>query len=124
MNLLSTLFLLAEPAAAETTAAPPASSGFTDTLLMIGFAIVLFYLMIFRPEQKRRKAEETKRSALKKGDRVTTVGGIIGKVAKINADSIVLKMVDGSMIECIKASISDVQPVSDEESKKATADET
>jgi len=118
MNFIESLFIFAAEAPAAEPVPPQNNMGFIETLSMIGFAILLFYVMIFRPEQKRRKAEEAKRSALKKGDRVTTIGGVIGKVAKINGETIVLKMVDGAMIEFIKGSISDVQPASDEESKK------
>jgi len=93
-------------------------AGFNQTLVMLAIGLLLFYFMLFRPEQKRRKAEETKRAALKKGDRVTTVSGIIGTISKINADTVVLSMVDGAKMEVIKAAIGDVQPISDEESKK------
>jgi len=102
---------------------PSAEQGFMQTLLMIGVALVLFYLILWRPEQKRRKAEEAKRSSLKKGDRVTTVAGIIGIVSKVNADTVIVRMIDGAKIEFVKAAIADVQPVSDEEAKKLGTDE-
>ena len=101
---------------AQPAAAPDA--GFNQTLVMLAIGLLLFYFMLFRPEQKRRKAEETKRASLKKGDRVTTVSGIIGTIFKINADTVVLTMIDGAKMEVIKAAIGDVQPISDEEAKK------
>ena len=92
--------------------------GLTQTFFMIGIALVFFYFILWRPEQKRRKAAEKMRSALKKGDRVTAMG-IIGKVDRIMDQTIVLKMIDGSKIEIVKAAITDVQPSTEEESRKA-----
>lgn len=91
------------------------SGGLMQTFIMIALALVFFYFILWRPEQKRRKAGEKMRSALKKGDRVTAMG-IIGKVDKIQETTVILKMVDGSKIEFLKAAISDVQP-SDEKSE-------
>ena len=89
-------------------AAQNPAGGLTQTLIMIGVALVFFYFILWRPEQKRRKAGEQMRSALKKGDRVTAMG-IIGKVDKIQDNTVILQMVDGAKIEVLKAAISDVQ---------------
>lgn len=90
-------------------AAPSARNGMVSTLMMIGLAMVFFYFILWRPEQKRRKAAEQLRSSLKKGDRVTAMG-IVGTIAKIKDQTVVLKMVDGAMIEMLKAAITEVQP--------------
>ena len=89
-------------------AAPSPAGGISQTLIMIGIALVFFYFILWRPEQKRRKAAEAMRSALKKGDRVTAMG-IIGKVDRIMDHTVVLKMIDGAQIEVLKAAITDVQ---------------
>ncbi len=90
-------------------AAPAASGGnLYQTLMLLGFGVVFFYFLLWRPEQKRRKAMEKQRSSLKKGDRVTAMG-IIGTVVRIQDTSVILKMVDGSKIEILKMAISDVQ---------------
>jgi|SRR5438105_5019636 len=103
--------------AQETTAPSSSGGGLTQTLIMIAIALAFFYLILWRPEQKRRKAAEQMRGSLKKGDRVTAMG-IIGRVDKVQDQTVILKMVDGAKIEVLKASISDVQPGSEEESKK------
>jgi preprotein translocase, YajC subunit len=89
---------------------------------MIGIALLFFYFILWRPEQKRRKEQEAMRGQLKKGDRVTAVG-IIGTVFKINSDTVVVRMVDGSKIEFIKAAITDVMPATEEDLKKIERDE-
>lgn len=88
--------------------------GLTQTIIMIGIALVFFYFILWRPEQKRRKMAEQMRSSLKKGDRVTAMG-ILGTVDKIQEQTVILKMVDGAKIEVLKAAISDVQPAASQE---------
>jgi preprotein translocase subunit YajC len=83
--------------------------GMTQTLIMIGIAMVFFYFILWRPEQKRRKAAEALRNSLKKGDRVTAMG-IIGTIDRMTDQTVVLKMVDGSKIEMLKATITEVKP--------------
>ena len=97
-------------------AAPVRENNMTQTLMMVGVAIVFFYFIMWRPEQKRRKALEQQRSSMKKGDKVTAMG-IIGTVVRVQDDTLILKMVDGSKIEVLKAVISNVQPGSEEEAK-------
>lgn len=112
----SFLFLLPAAAMFAQDAAPSAGGGMSQTLIMIGITLAFFYFILWRPEQKRRKAAEQMRGALKKGDKVTAMG-IIGKVDKIQEHTVILKMVDGAKIEIIKAAITDVQPSSEEETK-------
>ncbi len=104
---LATGSLLADEAAA------PKESNIMQTLMLLGFGVVFFYFLLWRPEQKRRKNMEKQRSSLKKGDRVTAMG-IIGSVVRIQDTSVILKMVDGSKIEVLKAAITDVQPGTEE----------
>lgn len=87
--------------------------GFMQTLIMIGIALMFFYFILWRPEQKRRKAIEQQRNSLKPGDRVTAMG-IVGHVAKVQDTTVILKMVDGAKIEVLKAAITDVQSSSSE----------
>lgn len=98
---------------ADEAAAPAAGGNMYQTLMLLGFGVVFFYFLLWRPEQKRRKALEKQRSGLKKGDRVTAMG-IIGSVVRIQDNTVILKMVDGSKIEVLKMAISDVQPGTDE----------
>ncbi len=96
---------------------PNASGGMTQMILMIGLALVFFYLILWRPEQKRRKAAEAMRSGLKKGDRVTAMA-IVGTIDRLTEHTVVIKTVD-SKIEVLKAAITDVQPASTEVSSES-----
>ena len=99
-------------------AMPTREQGLMQTLIMIGIALMFFYFILWRPEQKRRKAMEDQRSTLKKGDRVTAMG-IIGTVVKIQDQTLILKMYDGSKIEVLKGAITDVIPGTEDDVKKA-----
>jgi preprotein translocase subunit YajC len=116
----SLLFLLPTAAIFADEAPAAQGGGLMQTLIMIGIALVFFYFILWRPEQKRRKAAEQMRSSLKKGDRVTAMG-IVGKVDRIQEQTVILKMIDGAKIEVLKAAITDVQPSTEEESRKAEA---
>ena len=109
------LLLLAPGAAifAQDSSASPAG-GISQTLIMIGIALVFFYFILWRPEQKRRKTAQQMRESMKKGDRVTAMG-IIGKVDKIQEQTVILKMVDGAKIEFLKAAITNVESSGPEE---------
>ena len=115
---LTSLPLFAEEAA-------PANGGqnMVQTFVMIGVALVFFYFILWRPEQKRRKAMEQQRGAMKKGDRVTAMG-IIGTVSKIQEKTVVLRMIDGAKIEVVKSAITDVQPGSEEDTKRAEKEDS
>lgn len=107
--------------AADEEAMPPREQGLYQTVIMIGIALLFFYFILWRPEQKRRKALEDQRSSLKKGDRVTAMG-IIGTVLKIQEQTVILRMYDGAKIEVLKGAITDVAPGTEEDIKKAEKD--
>lgn len=118
------LGLTSLPLFADEGAAPSAGGqNLTQTFIMIAVALVFFYFILWRPEQKRRKAMEQQRSALKKGDQVTAMG-IIGKVVNIKDNTVVLSMVDGAKIEFLKTAITDVRPGTEEDAKRAEKDDS
>lgn len=82
-----------------------------QTFIMIGIAILFFYFILWRPEQKRRKKLEAQRGSMKKGDRVIAMG-LVGTIDKIEEKTVILKSVDGSKFEVVKGAISEVQPSS------------
>lgn len=95
--------------------APVKKTGYINSLIMILLAVVFFYFILWRPEQKRRKAAQAQRESLKVGDRVTAMG-IIGIVDKIDKDTIILKTIDNSKIEMLKAAVTEVKSTETEES--------
>ncbi len=118
-SLLALFFMISGRLFAEGEEAipPPPDQGFWQTLVMIAIALMFFYVILWRPEQKRRKAVEKQRNTLKKGDRVVAMG-IIGTVFKLGEQTIILKMYDGAKIEFFKSAITDVLSDSEGEDKK------
>lgn len=66
----------------------------TMTIAMLVLLILVFYFMVIRPENKRKKAAEELRNSLKKGDKITTIGGIVGTIVQVNDDTIVIETSD------------------------------
>lgn len=119
---LQTVFFSSMAFAEEAVENAPRDQGMMQTFMMIAIALVFFYLILWRPEQKRRKALETQRSSMKKGDKVTAMG-IVGTLVRVDEHTVILRMYDGSKIEMLKAAISDVVPGTEEEAKKVENDD-
>ncbi len=61
------------------------------TVIMLVAMIAIFYFMLIRPENKRKKEAENLRSNMKEGDTITTIGGIVGVVVNIKEDKFVIE---------------------------------
>lgn len=62
-----------------------------ESILMLVILIAVFYFLLIRPENKRKKQAQAMRDSLKKGDVITTIGGIIGKIVQVNPDTLVIE---------------------------------
>ena len=62
-----------------------------ETFLPLAIVIAIFYFMLIRPENKRKKEAEQMRSDMKVGDEITTIGGIVGTVVNIKEDRFVIE---------------------------------
>ena len=61
------------------------------TILMMVVMLGVFYFMLIRPENKRKKEAEQMRDTLKVGDKITTIGGIAGTVVNVKDDKFVIE---------------------------------
>ncbi|MFV3333678.1 preprotein translocase subunit YajC [Pseudomonas sp. NY15437] len=95
-------------AAAPAAAAGPAGTGF-EWVFLVGF-LVIFYLMIWRPQAKRSKEHKNLLSGLQKGDEVVTSAGIAGKVTKVAEDFVVVEVSDNVELKFQKAAIAATLP--------------
>ena len=62
-----------------------------SSLMMIVVMIAVFYFMLIRPENKRKKQAEEMRNSIKKGERITTIGGMKGRVVQVTDDTVVFE---------------------------------
>ena len=60
-------------------------------IVMIVLMFALMYFMMIRPENKRKKKAQEMRDGLKKGDVITSIGGIVGKIVHVNKDTIIIE---------------------------------
>ena len=81
--------------------------GLMDFLPMLLIMVAVFYFMIIRPENKRKKEAEQLRSNIKNGDKIVTIGGITGKVVDVKENSFVIETgADQVRIELAKWALS------------------
>ena len=62
-----------------------------DSMILLVAMIAVFYFLIIRPENKRKKQAETMRNSLKKGERITTIGGMVGRIVQVNDTTVVFE---------------------------------
>ena len=81
--------------------------GTISSILMIVVMIAIFYFMLIRPENKRKKEATAMRDSLAVGDEITTIGGIVGTICAVKANSVVLETgADRVRIEVMKWAVS------------------
>ena len=99
------------------------TAGMGSTLIMLVLMIAIFYFMLIRPENKRKKEAEQMRSAVKKGDKIITIGGIVGIVVDVKESRIVIETgADQVRVELEKWAISSNETATENakaEAKKA-----
>ena len=100
-----------------------AAGGMGSTIVMMVAMLAIFYFMLIRPENKRKKEAEQMRSSVRKGDKITTIGGIIGTVVDVKENNIVIETsADQVRIEFAKWAISSNETAAENakaEAKKA-----
>ena len=74
-----------------TTGTDASTGGLLSMLPMLLIMVGVFYFMLIRPENKRKKEAEQMRSSVKTGDQVTTIGGIVGTVVDVKSEKFVLE---------------------------------
>ena len=99
------------------------SQGLGSSIFMMVAMLAVFYFMLIRPENKRKKEAEQMRSAIKTGDSITTIGGIIGTVVDVKESKIVIETsADRVRVELAKWAVSSNETAAERaaaEAKKA-----
>lgn len=82
--------------------------GLFSNIILFGSIILIFYFMIIRPQSKRQKEREKMLSAMQKGDKVVTAGGIHGTIAGLDEKTALIQIADNVKIKVDRSSISAV----------------
>jgi len=100
--------MLISPAYAQ--AAGGGAGGFDPVFIIMMVAMfAVFWFLVIRPQQKRAKTHQEMLKALKRGDQVVTNGGMIGRVARIEGDGVLLlEIAPNVKVKCKQSMISDI----------------
>lgn len=109
------------PAYAQATGAAAAPGGIADILIQlmpIALLVLIFWFLIFRPQQKRLKAQQAMLAAIRRGDTVVTTGGLVGKVTKaVEGEDLEVEIAQGVKVKVVRGMVADVrsksEPVND-----------
>jgi preprotein translocase subunit YajC len=109
------------PAFAQAAGAPAAGMGGADLLIQFApiiLLVLIFWLLIFRPQQKRMKAHQAMLASITRGDTVVTTGGLVGKVTKaVDGEDLEVEIAQGTRVKVTRGGITDVRskstPVND-----------
>jgi preprotein translocase subunit YajC len=99
---------LISPAWAQGATVSPTSQ--IPFLLVMAAIFVMFYLVLWRPQQKKQKEHQTLISKLSTGDEVVTTGGLLGKITDVGDSFITLEIADGVRIKVQKFQVSALMP--------------
>lgn len=122
MSLITTILLQAAPPAAPAadTAAKGGGGDLLRTVLLFGGMIAVFYFFLIAPQRKKQKAQGKFIEEIKKGDKVATIGGIVGKVLELRSKTFIIETEGGGRIQLLRSAISyeNTNALSAEEEKK------
>ena len=100
------------------------------SIIMLFVLLGILYFFMIRPENKRRKKAEELQNSLKKGDKITTIGGIVGTIVHVDTDTIVIETSEDRVrMELTKWAVSaqgvqgSMEPQADKKKKGEKAEE-
>lgn len=106
------------PAFAQAAGGAGGTTDLLTSLAPILILVVIFWFLIFRPQQKRLKEHKAMIAAVRRGDTIVTVGGLVGKVSKVQEnEDLEVEIAQGVKVKIVSSMISDVrskpEPVND-----------
>lgn len=96
MNILNTLLFMPQEGS---------ESGGLMSFLPLILIVVVFYMFFIRPQMKKSKEQKQYREALKKGDKIVTIGGIHGKITDVKETSFVIEIANNVIVTIEKSAV-------------------
>jgi preprotein translocase subunit YajC len=117
MNSFMFSLLMAAPQGGAEGAAQGGPASFITSLIPFVAIIGIFYFLIIRPQNKKQKDTQKMLSALKKGDKIVTIGGVHGVIQSVKEGSstVIVKVDENTKLEFSRSAISGVEAVAKEE---------
>ena len=97
-------------ALAQDAAAQPSEGDPLMTLVIFGGLFLLMYFLLIRPQVKRQKEHKKMVDALAKGDEVSTMGGIVGRITELGENFAQLEVADGVEVKIRRQAVESVLP--------------
>jgi preprotein translocase subunit YajC len=105
-NLRSLVAQQASPGAATNQQQAPSLFGaLMDMLPMLAICYLIFYFMVIRPQDRKSKQHKALLDSMKKGDSVVTSSGMIGTVASVNNDNILLELAPNVKVKFLRSHV-------------------
>ncbi len=89
-------------------AAPSGGTSFFIQTIPLVLVFVIFWFLMIRPQQRRMKEHQAQIAAVKKGDRVVTGGGLIGKVTKVGDSEVEVELGPNMRVMAVKTTLTQV----------------
>jgi preprotein translocase subunit YajC len=105
--------------AAPQAGAEQGPASFITSIIPFALIIFIFYFLIIRPQNKKRKDTERMLSAIKKGDKVVTIGGIHGTVQSVKETTVIIKVDDNVKLEFLRTAVSSINASGSEKADKS-----
>src|SRR5438105_15769820 len=77
--------------------------------LPLAIIMVMFYVLLILPAQRRQKKTQVMLSALKTGDRVVTTGGLYGTIVALDGDAVQLRIADQVRVKVARSAVAGIQ---------------
>lgn len=126
MSLITTILLQAAPAAAPAadSAGKSGGGGMFQILLLVAM-IGVFYFFLIAPQRKKQKEQGKFTEEVKKGDKIATIGGIVGKVLELRTKTFIIETEGGGRLQLLRSAISfeNTKALNAEEKEKDTKDD-
>jgi preprotein translocase subunit YajC len=115
MNSFFFSLLMAAPQGAGDGASGPLGSlgAFLPLIAIFG----IFYFLIIRPQNKKQKETQKMLAALKKGDKIVTIGGIHGVIQSVKESTVIVRVDDNTKLEFSRSAVSNIESPGKEEKK-------
>jgi preprotein translocase subunit YajC len=91
--------------AQDKAAAKPGSQSFMPTLLMMAVIFAIIYFLMILPQKKKQKETQSMLNNMKKGDKIVTLGGMLGTVGNVKDNTVMVKIAENTVVEFRKSAI-------------------
>ena len=110
LSLVSTVYADGVEAGGDAAVGVTGAGSLVPQLVMLAGFIVIFWLLIWRPQSKRTKEHKNLINQLVKGDEVVTTGGLLGKITQVTEDFLILQVAENTELKIQRGAVGSALP--------------